>query len=171
MLIGGAVRRLLPAGGAGNLPVGGSVTLPAGGSVIVLLRSLHSAVSAYGKCCSDALPDFLAPLRRPLFDDECCEDAGAAACRCPHSRSNCSFVSSCFLNLLRREAVSTAKTKLEKPFDKQPSHTGSTMLSSRNWRGAPTLLFARLRRNHVVSKSSGRWCTVCPSRLTRRRAL
>ena len=90
---------------------------------MVLPLSLHFAVLSDGKCCSDAQPGFLAPLRRPPVDVECCEDACVAsylvptAYRCPHCCSNRSFASSCFLNLLMREAVSASKTNLEKPFD------------------------------------------------------
>ena len=69
-------------------------------------------VSAYG------MTVFLAPRRGPLCDDECCEDAHAAACHCPRCCSHRSFAFSCW-NLLWREAVSTSeanpKTNLEKP--------------------------------------------------------
>jgi hypothetical protein len=72
-------------------------------------------VSAYG------MTVFLAPRRGPLCDDECCEDAHAAACRCPRCCSHRSFAFSCW-DLLRREAVmkrpkTDLKTNLEKPSD------------------------------------------------------
>jgi hypothetical protein len=80
------------------------VIFPTGGSGMALPLVLPGfPVSAYGKT------RFLALRRGPLYDDKCCEDAGAAACHCPHCCLHLSFAFSCLMNLLWQEAVLPSK--------------------------------------------------------------